>query len=158
MAVLAGAFAIVLGQKYGWTRRSISLSDFVPRSAPRAEPTPQDAVYAMLDAAREGNISAYLNAYTGKVAESLRQALAESTADNFARYLKQLNASVKGIAIAEPEPLTERETKVRVEYVYQDRNEAQVLYLEKLPDGWKIARVDGAERVPTVIPYGTPVQ
>jgi hypothetical protein len=47
---------------------------------------------------------------------------------------------------------------VRVEYVYQDRNEAQTMYLEKASSGWKITRVDGAERVKTLVPYGTPVQ
>ncbi len=47
---------------------------------------------------------------------------------------------------------------MRVEYVYQDRNEAQSMYLEKLSGAWKIARVEAAERVKTLIPYGTPVQ
>jgi hypothetical protein len=45
-----------------------------------------------------------------------------------------------------------------VEYVYQDRNEAQIMHLEKAGNDWKIARVDGAERVKTPVPYGTPVQ
>ena len=48
--------------------------------------------------------------------------------------------------------------KVRVEYVYQDRNEAQMMFLEKTQGGWRIARVDGSERVKTLVPYGTPVQ
>jgi len=30
--------------------------------------------------------------------------------------------------------------------------------LEKTTGGWKIARVDSAERVKTLVPYGTPVQ
>ena len=64
----------------------------------------------------------------------------------------------KGIAISEPQPVTDREVKVRVEYVYQDRNEAQTMYLEKDAGSWKISRVDGAERVKTLVPYGTPVQ
>jgi hypothetical protein len=58
----------------------------------------------------------------------------------------------------EPQPLTEREVKLKVEYVYQDRNETQQLYVEKTPGGWRIARVDSAERVKTLVPYGTPVQ
>ena len=47
---------------------------------------------------------------------------------------------------------------MRVEYVYQDRNEAQMMFLEKAQGGWRIARVDGTERVKTLVPYGTPVQ
>jgi hypothetical protein len=34
----------------------------------------------------------------------------------------------------------------------------QKMYLEKHGDRWKIARVDGAERVKTLVPYGTPVE
>ena len=62
------------------------------------------------------------------------------------------------MAITEPEPFTENEVKVRVEYVYQDRNEAQAIHMEKADGAWKISRVDGAERVKTLVPYGTPVQ
>jgi hypothetical protein len=32
------------------------------------------------------------------------------------------------------------------------------MYLEKEASGWKIARVDRAERVKTLVPYGTPLQ
>ena len=125
---------------------------------PKPEPSPQDAIYAMLDAARAGDVKAYLASYTGQMDAALRQSLAETTEAGFAKYLTDSNAAVKGIAISEPQPLTDREVKVRVEYVYQDRNEAQTMYLEKGASGWKIARVDGAERVKTLVPYGTPVQ
>ena len=58
----------------------------------------------------------------------------------------------------EPQPLSDPEVKARVEYVFQDRNEAQYFYLDKMSGGWKIARVDSSERVKTLVPYGTPVQ
>jgi hypothetical protein len=151
VAVLVAAFGLVLVQKYG----SASLA---PAPAPKADPAPQDAIYAMLDAARDGDVDAYLNAYTGQMQASLQQAVTESTPAGFARYLRDSNAAIKGIAISEPQPLADREMKVRVEFVYQDRNEAQAMYVEKTGEGWKIARVDGLERVKTLIPYGTPVQ
>jgi hypothetical protein len=51
--VLAGALAVVLGQKYGWKMPSVKVSDLAPKpAAPKADPTPQDAIYAMLDASR----------------------------------------------------------------------------------------------------------
>jgi hypothetical protein len=157
--VLAGALAVVLGQKYGWKMPSVKVSDLAPRpAAPKADPTPQDAIYAMLDAARQGDVKNYIASYTGQMEASLRQSIAETTESGFAKYLKDQNASIKGIAIAEPQTLTDREVRVRVEYVYQERNEAQFMYLEKGPGGWKIARVDGSERVKTLVPYGTPVQ
>jgi hypothetical protein len=159
VVVLAGALAIVLGQKYGWKMPNVKVSDLAPRAAaPKADPTPQDAIYAMLDAARVGDVRTYLGSYTGQMETSLKQSIGETTESGFAKYLKDQNASIKGIAISEPQQLTDREVKVRVEYVYQDRNEAQMMFLEKASGGWKIARVDGTERVKTLVPYGTPVQ
>jgi hypothetical protein len=159
LAVLAAALLVVLGQKRGWNFSDLRLSGLAPKAAaPKADPTPQDAIYAMLDAARAGDVRAYLAGYTGQMEVSLKQSLAETTEPGFARYLQQSNAAIKGVAISEPQTLTDREVKVRVEYVYQDRNEAQTMYLEKGAAGWKIARVDGVERVKTLVPYGTPVQ
>jgi hypothetical protein len=117
---------------------------------------PQDAIYAMLDAARAGDVKKYLASYTGEMEQSLERARSESA--DFAKYLRDSNAALKGIAVTEPETLSDREVKARVEYVYQDRNEVQYFYLQKLRDGWKISRVDSAERVKTLVPYGTPVK
>jgi hypothetical protein len=160
VAVLVLAAAIALGRKSGWRMPDVkpAVSGIVNQAAPRPDPTPQDAIYAMLDAARSGDVRSYLAAYTGQMAAALEQSVAESTPAGFAKYLRDSNAAITGVAISEPQALTDREVKVRVEYVYQDRNEAQFLYLEKGPPGWKIARVDGAERVKTLVPYGTPVQ
>jgi hypothetical protein len=156
VAVLAIAVGVVLGRKANWDFSSFS--NLVPARTVKADPTPQDAIYNMLDAAREGDVPKYLSAYSGQMEASLKQAIAESTEPGFAKYLKESNSSIKGIAITEPQTLTDREVKVRVEYVYQDRNEVQQMYLEKLSSGWKIARVDSTERVKTLVPYGTPVQ
>ncbi len=110
----------------------------------------------MLDAARDGNVSKYLTWYTGEMETSLKQAIAESP--DFSKYLKDSNAAIKGVAIADPQQLSDREVKARVEYVFQDRNEVQTMYLEKTPQGWRISRVESAERVKTLVPYGTPVK
>ena len=158
IAVLAAAFGVVLAQKTGWKLSDVKVGDIVQSPAPKAEPSPQDAIYAMLDAARVGDVKAYLTSYTGQMDAALKQSLAETTEAGFAKYLKDSNAAVKGIAISEPQTVTDRDVKVRVEYVYQDRNEAQTMYLEEGAGGWKISRVDGAERVKTLVPYGTPVQ
>ena len=154
VVVLLAALAVVLAKKYDIPRMKMGMT----RSAPKADPTPQDAVYGMLDAARMGDVKAYMGCYTGQMATGLRQSLAETGDAGMAKYLKESNAAIKGVAIAEPQAITDREVKVRVEYVYQDRNEAQWMYLEKAPGGWKIARVDGVERAKTLVPYGTPVQ
>jgi hypothetical protein len=146
--VLAGGLGAAFYRK--GTFDKISFSTAISRQ-PKAEPMPQDTIYAMLDAARYGNVDQFLAAYTGDLQTSLRQSVTP-------QYLKDMNAPIKGVALSEPAPLNEREVKVRVEYVYQDRNEAQTFYLEKTGADWKIARVENSERVKTLIPYGTPVQ
>jgi hypothetical protein len=146
--VLLATLVVVFARK-GDLRAS--LTGLTQRTA-----APQDAIYAMLDAARNGDVNKYIACYSGQMAQSLERARAESS--DFAAYLRGSNAALKGIAVMGPEPLSEREVKVRVEYVYQDRNEAQLFYLEKERSGWTISRVEPAERVKTVIPYGTPVQ
>lgn len=122
------------------------------------EATPQDVIYRMFDAAREGKVAQYLALHTGQLETSLQNAVREQTEAGFAKYLRDTHSPVKGLALQEPELLTDREVKIRVEYVYQDRNEVQQMYLEKSGGEWKISRVDAAQRIETVVPYGTPVQ
>jgi hypothetical protein len=148
--MVAGLGALLL-RNAGWQAPSV-----VPQ--PRVDPTPQDAIYAMFDAARDGDVGKYVANFTGQMEASLRQSVAEQGEAGFARYIRESNAPVKGIAIMEPQLLTDREVKLRVEYVYQDRNEVQVFYLEKQGSAWRIARLDAAERIKTVVPYGTPVK
>ena len=156
IAVLIMAVVVVAGQKTGW--RLPSGSTPLRASEPPRSPEPRDAIYKMLDAARAGDAAAYLSCYTGQMETMLRQSQSEMGPQAFSQYLINTNKEIKGIALSEPVPLTDREARVRVEYVYQDRNEAQQFYLEKAPgDGWHIARVDSTERVKTLVPYGTPV-
>jgi hypothetical protein len=160
LTVLLGAFGVVLGQKNGWKFSTISdqVSQISIKPQPKADPTPQDAIYGMLDAARAGDVKAYVGNYSGQMLNALQQSIAETTEPKFAQYLKDSNAAIKGVAISEPQPLTDTQVKVRVEYVYQDRNEAQLMYLEKQSGTWRITQVDTTERVKTLVPYGTPVQ
>ena len=145
LGVVLGAIA---AQKSGWSWRNLR----------PVEQTPEDAVYAMLDAARNGDVKRYLVAYSGPMAATLRQTIADSSEAGFRQYLQDTNASLKGVAVMAPEKVSDREVTVRVEYVYQDRNEAQIMSLEKISSGWKIVKVDAAQRVKTLIPYGTPVK
>ena len=146
--VLMSALAVVVVRKTDFR--------FAPATLTREEAKPQDAVYAMLDAARHGDVARYLASYTGDMAQSLGRAKAESR--DFAKYLRDSNAGLKGVAVMDPQPQPGAQVELRVEYVYQDRNEAQFFFLAKTPEGWKISRVETSERVKTAIPYGTPVQ
>ncbi len=154
--ILGGAVAFIAWKQGALS--SLDLSQLSVRATAKSDPTPQDVIYAALDAAREGKVSDYLSAHTGQMEQALRKTIAESTEAGFSNYLRETNAPIKGIALQEPQPLTDREVKVRVEYVFQDRNEIQWMYLEKIGGTWKIARVDTAERIQTLVPYGTPVR
>lgn len=123
--------------------------------AERSDTTPQEAVYAMLDAGKEGDVEKYLSSHTGQMEQSLRRTIAESS--DFAQYLRSSNAAIKGVAVTEPQVVSDDRVTVRVEYVFADRNEAQLLSIEKTPAGWKIARVDSANRLETPTPYGATV-
>jgi hypothetical protein len=148
VAVLVLALAAALGQKTGWR---------FGRSGANPPSSPQDAIYGMLDAARTGNVSAYLASYTGAMLSFLQESVRETTEAAFSGYLRDSNTAIKGVAVSDPQ-INDREATARVEYVYQDRNEVQIVHLEKVGGEWKIARVDGAERVKTLVPYGTPVR
>jgi hypothetical protein len=150
--VLLAALAAGVARKAGWRP-----ADLRPGRAAVSDQDPQGAIYAMLNAARAGDVKSYLGSYAGQMEASLRRMLAESSEFDFAKYLRDSNAAIKGVAVSDPQ-ITGQAASVRVEYVYQDRNEVQTIYLEKGATGWKIVRADGDERIQTLIPYGTPVK
>ena len=127
-----------------------------PSKAAAAEP--RDAIYESLDAVREGNLARFIDGHTGEMESSLRRASREVGDARLLESIQAKNALVKGVAIQEPERISDREVKARVEYVFADRNEVQIVYLERVGERWKIARADGAQRIETLIPYGTPVK
>ena len=150
IGVLAVIVGVIAFRQTGWSPGSLT--------TPKRQAAPQDSIYAMLDAGREGDVDRYLSYYSDQMQISLKQAVAESAAGGFSRYLRDSNAAIKGIAITEPEKLSESEVKVRVEYVYADRNEIQYMYLQKMGGNWRIMRMDAADRIKTLVPYGTPVE
>jgi hypothetical protein len=167
LAVIAAALVFVIGQKTGW-QLPAALTAMRPAEESRGTssaavpgtpsgPEPRDAIYKMLDAARAGDSAAYLACFSGQMETALRQSQTEMGAPRFSLYLSDTNKEIKGIALSEPVSITDREVRVRIEYVSQDRNEAQQFYLKKVSGGWRITRVDSTERVKTLIPYGTPV-
>ena len=110
-----------------------------------------------MNAARAGDVNRYLAGYTGPMRVALQRSLDDSGSAAFARYLRSLDAGVKGLAVW-VESSGEREAKARVEYVYQERNDVQVVYLQKERGVWRIARTESDQPVKVAIPYGTPIR
>ncbi len=126
-------------------------------AAASEESGPESAVWRMVDASRTGDIETYLNCYTGDLQNQLRRNAQEMGSEKFGAYLKTSYAQVKGIAVSAPQMASATEARVPVEYVYQDRNELQQVHVRGEGKMWRIFRVDSAERVKTLVPYGTPV-
>jgi hypothetical protein len=151
LLLMAALGCVVLWKQGAFRSLTAATSQTVPMQ-------PQDVIYEMFDAVRESNLAKYIEAHTGSMEASLRRAATEVGEARLLKALQEKNAPVKGIAILEPERLSDREVKARVEYVFADRNEVQTIYLEKTGERWKVARVEGAQRVETLVPYGTPIK
>lgn len=155
LAVIVIGLALVVGRETGW--RLPSGSGEALFSGSQEPETPTDTINRMMDAARDGDVNGYLACFSGQMEKTLRQSVEEMSSSGFADYLKTNNKLIKGFAMYEPKEVSESAVDVQVEYVYADRNEAQHFRLEKLLGRWTITKVDGIERVETIVPYGTPV-
>lgn len=118
---------------------------------------PESVIWRMVDASRSADPQRYLACYTGEMQRFLRQNLEEMGSAKFREYLSNSLRPVKGIAVSAPETTAPSEKRVLVEYVYEDRNEKQQIYLRQVGKEWKIFRVEAAQRIKTLVPYGTPV-
>jgi hypothetical protein len=157
--VILGAILTVLAlERDGRNVSAAQLISWLPGVRPTAAVTPQETIYRMLDAARDGNVRAYLRCYTGRMDSTLRQIAAEKGDAALAAYIRNFNAAIKGVAIQEPQPVSDLQVRLRVEFVYQDRNETQFYYLEKSGRDWKISRLENTEGVQPPVPYGTTVE
>ncbi len=127
-------------------------------SRSREGDAPEATIWRMVDASRNADLDRYMQCYTGEIEQRLRQNLREMGPAKFRDYLRGSERQLKGIAVSAPQTSSPTETRVSVEYVYEDRNEVQQVYLRQVGKNWKIFRVEGAERVKTLVPYGTPVR
>jgi hypothetical protein len=151
----------------GYTRRELSTraqptsggelheSRATPDSAAGA---PDSVVWRMLDAARAGDPARYLECYTGEMQPRLRRDFEEMGSARSGTYLLDAHRRLKGVAVRLPRMSSPIQAQIPVEYVYEDRNEVQQFHVKKVGGVWKIERVEGAERIKTLVPYGAPVE
>jgi hypothetical protein len=124
----------------------------------KASARPESVVWRMVDASRIGDLSSYLECYTGEMEPRLRRNFQEMGSARSHEYLREAHRQLQGVAVGSPQMGSPFEGRIPVEYVYEDRNEVQQVYVKLVDGAWKIERVEGAERIKTAIPYGTPVE
>jgi hypothetical protein len=159
-ALWTGVFILVLLslvflRSHGW-RVPVNLGAFFSRSRVTAQ-TPEDAVYGMLDAARAGDTNTYVNTFAGSLQQQIEQVIKESGKAQFARYLTGQSSSFQSVALAVTDQPSDEEARLRVEYVYVNRNEVQNFQLKRTAGRWRIVSISGTDQIKTLIPYGTAV-
>jgi hypothetical protein len=155
VAALMGVLAFATFRAHRW--QLLSWSDWRAVSLKRRAPSPEDSVFLMLDRARIGDVEAYLDCFDDPLRAQLAETIKESTVEQFRSYLVSQNAAIRGVAVSLTDRPSPDEARVRVEYVYSDRNEVQEIYVKQEGEKWKIVKVMGSERIKTLIPYGTDV-
>lgn len=118
---------------------------------------PEDVVWRLSDATREGNVKTYLDCFTGRLRQKIEKTAREMGEAQFSEYLKRLNNEVTGIAVSDLENVNQSEAALRVEFVFRGKNEVQKHHFRLVDGSWKIEKLDGAEQIKTLVPYGTDV-
>jgi hypothetical protein len=150
IVILAIVFFLLVARQKNWDLVQDARSLYKP--APPQ--TPEDGIYKMLDAARAGNVNAYVDCFLGDMRQQVLQIVKETSTTQFSKYLISQNAAFTGVAVSitqRPDPQT---AQVRVEYVYSQRNEVQNVSLRNVDGEWKIFKVAGSDQIKTLIPYG----
>jgi hypothetical protein len=119
--------------------------------------TPEDMIWQMSDAARTGNVAAYLDCYSGALRRNLEKTATEMGEARFSKYLKQLNNEITGIAVSDLAQANAQEAELRVEFVFRGQTQAQSHHFRLVGGKWKIDAVETAGRVKVLIPDGTGV-
>jgi hypothetical protein len=154
-ALLVLLLGLIFLRTHGW-RLPANVSTLFSRSGtPPA--TPEDAVYRMLDAARSGNTAVYVDAFSGPLQQQIRQVIRESGKTQFATYLTGQSLSFQSVALSVTDQPSDLEERLRVEYIYTNRNEVQTYHVRKFGSRWKIVGISGTDLTKTLIPYGTAV-
>lgn len=123
----------------------------------RSESHPAEArIQTLLESARQGDLSGYLDSFAGPLRQRLEREAAERGRDAFAADLRRAAAERKSHAVFAVEPDGEAAARVVVESIYADRNEKQTFRLEARDGGWLVSEVDSVKGRQPRAKYGAP--
>jgi len=118
---------------------------------------PQDAVFSVMDSARAGDVSAYVDGFAGAMRDELAKEVKRRGQAGFAEYLREQVRDVAGVYIGNAKRLGEGQVELEVDLVFPTRAEKQRYLLVKGGREWKISDVRSAEYSRPVEEYGAPV-
>lgn len=116
---------------------------------------PEDVVWRASDAAKQGDVQAYLSLFDGPLRERLQRAASDMGEAQFSSYLKRLSDDLTGIAVSDLVQTGDDSATLRIEFVYRGRNEVQQHQFKRVGGDWKIVGVGDAEWLKGLVPWGT---
>ena len=154
--ILAGILTVALMGLLLWSgsRRPAVTPEGTEADDPAAGA--EGRVRALLGSARDGDVAAYLDAFSGPLRWRLEREVAERGRDAFAAELRRAARARKSHAVFAPEPEGPDTVRIAVETVYPDHNERQTYRLDKTPDGWFVTEVDSVRGHTPRAKFGTP--
>ena len=160
--LVAGLLTIALmgGLLWSGARRSPSTAT---SAAPAADGvsdgglSPAEArVKGLLKSGAEGDVAAYLDAFTGPLRRRLEREVGERGRGAFADDLRRAARARKSHAVFAAESDGGGAARVTVETVYPDRNERQTFRVELGDGGWYVADVETVRSLQPEEKYGSP--
>ncbi|MFQ5808572.1 MAG: hypothetical protein ACE5JM_03045 [Armatimonadota bacterium] len=118
-------------------------------------PEPGDTVFAMVQAAQQGDTRTYLDCFWGPLRTRLEQTDTEMGRRAFGEHLARTAGEITGVTVHDPLEPVGSDVKLRAEMVYRDKNEVQEFILTQRRGRWRISEMTNPQRIKTIIPYGS---
>jgi hypothetical protein len=157
--IIAGLLTVALMGVLLWSGRNRSATPAVSEANRTGSNAPDPAelrLGSLLESALNGDVTGYLNCFSGPLRQRLDREVSERGRDVFAADLKRAAQSRKSHAIFAVEPEGAGAARITVETVYPDRNERQTYHLAQETGGWFVNDVETVRSQVPKARYGMP--
>ncbi len=154
---IAGLLTLALSLLVAWV--GLRHGGLAPAARRGNEPSLESAetrVHALLQNAREGDVSAYIAAFDGSLRQRLEREINERGREGFAADLRRAARLRKSHSVFAAEPAGDDVASVAVETVYVDRIERQTFRLCRRAEGWLVTEVASVQGHEPKSKFGSP--